>query len=64
MLGLQAGVGLRFFLLRELAIGIDVEFRPGFVIHRNRQEAATETDNDPAFILPLQVLPLILEWRF
>ena len=64
MLGLQGAVGLRFFLLRELAIGIDLEFRPGFVIHRERAEAATESDNDPAFILPMQILPLILEWRF
>lgn len=64
MLGLQAGGGVRFFLLRELAIGIDLEFRPGFVIHRELEEGATEPDNDPAFILPLQILPLIVEWRF
>ena len=64
MLGIQAAAGLRFFLLRELALGIDVEFRPGFVIHRDRPFGAMEFDNDPAFILPLQVLPLILEYRF
>lgn len=64
MLGLQAAMGLRFFLLRELAIGIDVELRPGFVIHRERPFGASEPDNDPAFILPLQALPLILEYRF
>jgi hypothetical protein len=64
MLGLQAGVGIRFFLLRELAIGLDVEFRPGLVVHRERPSGAAEPDNDPAFILPLQVLPLIVEWRF
>ena len=64
MLGLQAAAGLRFFLLRELALGIDVEFRPGFVIHRDRPFGSSEFDNIPAFILPLQVLPLILEYRF
>lgn len=64
MLGLQAGAGLRFFLLRELAIGLDIEFRPGLAVHRERPPAPAEVDNDPAFILPLQVLPLIVEWRF
>jgi hypothetical protein len=64
MLGFQASAGLRFFLLRELAIGIDVELRPGLGIHRERAEMASTTDNDPAFMLPLQILPLIIEWRF
>jgi hypothetical protein len=64
MLGFQASAGLRFFLLRELAIGIDVELRPGLGIHRERLPAASSPDNDPAFMLPLQILPLILEWRF
>ena len=64
MLGLQAAVGLRFFLLRELAIGIDLELRPGFAIHREREQAAAETTNQASFILPLQILPLIIEWRF
>jgi hypothetical protein len=64
MLGFQASAGLRFFLLRELALGIDVELRPGLGIHRERAEMASTTDNDPAFMLPLQILPLIIEWRF
>ena len=64
MLGLQAGVGVRFFLLRELALGLDVEFRPGFAVHRELPAGALEPDNDPAFILPMQILPLILEYRF
>lgn len=64
MLGLQAGAGVRFFLLRELALGIDIEFRPGLVVHRERAAGAAESDNDPAFILPLQVLPLLVEYRF
>jgi hypothetical protein len=64
MLGIQAAAGVRFFLLRELAIGIDVEFRPGLGIHRERLPAASQPDKDPAFMLPLVILPLILEWRF
>lgn len=64
MLGIQAGVGIRFFLLRELAIGFDLELRPGFAVHRELAAGATEPDNDPAFILPLQILPLTVEWRF
>lgn len=64
MLGLQVAAGVRFFLLRELALGIDLELRPGFVIHRERLPAAPEPDNDAAFILPLQILPLVLEYRF
>ena len=64
MLGLQAAAGVRFFLLRQLAIGIDIEFRPGLAVHRERPSGASEPDNDPAFILPLQILPLLVEWRF
>jgi hypothetical protein len=64
MLGLQAAAGVRFFLLRELAIGIDLEFRPGVVVHRERVSGAAESTRDPAFILPLQILPLLVEWRF
>lgn len=64
MLGLQAAAGVRFFLLRELAIGMDIEFRPGFVIHRDRPAGAAEPDNQARFILPLQILPLLVEYRF
>lgn len=64
MLGLQLGAGVRFFLLRSLAIGLDLEFRPGLVVHRERVAGALESDNDPAFILPLQILPLLVEYRF
>jgi hypothetical protein len=64
MLGLQAGAGVRFFLLRELAIGLDLELRPGFVIHREHLVAAIEPETESAFILPLQILPLLVEWRF
>ncbi|MFV8750022.1 hypothetical protein ACNOYE_05700 [Nannocystaceae bacterium ST9] len=62
-LGFQAGVGLRLFLLRELAIGLDVEFRPSLMIHRNHPPNQG-IDKDPAFSLPIQILPLIVEWRF
>ncbi|WP_106395345.1 hypothetical protein [Enhygromyxa salina] len=64
MLGFQAAAGVRFFLLRELSIGLDLELRPGLVIHRERPFAAEKADNDPAFILPLQILPLVVEYRF
>lgn len=64
MIGFQAAAGVRFFLLRELALGIDIELRPGLAVHRDRLATASEPDNDPAFILPLQILPLIVEWRF
>ncbi len=64
MLGLQAAAGVRFFLFRELAIGMDLEFRPGLVVHRERPAGALEPDNEPAFILPLQILPLLVEYRF
>jgi hypothetical protein len=62
-LGFQAAAGLRLFLLRELAIGLDVEFRPSLMIHHDRLPAAA-LDKDPAFSLPIQILPLIVEWRF
>jgi len=62
-LGFQAGVGLRLFLLRELALGLDVEFRPSLMVHRERP-AGQPADRDPAFSLPIQILPLVLEWRF
>jgi hypothetical protein len=62
-IGFQAGAGLRLFLLRELAIGLDVEFRPSLMIHHERLAGAS-LDKDPAFSLPIQILPLIVEWRF
>lgn len=62
-LGFQAGAGLRLFLLRELAIGLDVELRPSLMIHRERPPTGA-IDKDPAFSLPIQILPLIVEWRF
>jgi len=64
MLGVQAAVGVRFFLFRELAIGFDVELRPGVAVHRDRPAGLDDHENRPAFILPLQILPLIAEWRF
>lgn len=64
MLGLQAAAGVRFFLLRELAIGLDVELRPGFAVHQDRPAGLADPVNKAAFILPLQILPLIVEWRF
>ncbi|MCA9680707.1 MAG: hypothetical protein KC431_24755 [Myxococcales bacterium] len=63
-LGIQLAAGIRFFLLRELAIGIDVEFRPGLAVHRERESAAPDSSNLAGFVLPIQVLPLIVEYRF
>jgi len=63
-LGVQLAAGMRFFLLRELAIGIDVEFRPGLAVHRERESGASESKNIAGFVLPIQVLPLIIEYRF
>lgn len=64
ILGIQASAGVRFFLLRELALGIDIELRPSLAVHRERAEGATDNENLAGFVLPLQVLPLIVEWRF
>ena len=63
MLGFQASA-IWLFLLRELTIGIDIDCQPGLGIHRERLPAATQPDKDPAFMLPLQITPLLLEWRF
>lgn len=60
----QVGAGVRFFLLRELAIGIDIEFRPGLAVHREREAGATDSENVAGFVLPMHVLPLVVEWRF
>lgn len=63
VLGLQAGMGLRVFLFREFAIGLDVEFRPSVMVHKERGENEV-LDRDTKFSLPIQILPLIVEWRF
>ncbi|NVB38343.1 hypothetical protein G6O69_10925 [Pseudenhygromyxa sp. WMMC2535] len=63
-LGIQAAAGVRFFLLRELALGIDLELRPQLAVHRERADGAVDPDNQAAFVLPLQITPLILEYRF
>jgi hypothetical protein len=64
MIGVQAAAGVRFFLFREFAIGFDIELRPGVAVHQDRPAGLDAHENRPAFILPLQILPLIAEWRF
>lgn len=62
-LSVRAGLGLRIFLLRELALGVDLNLHVGFAAHRDLpQNAAAEKSGQ--FLMGLEILPLLIEYRF
>lgn len=63
-LNLRGGGGLRLFLLQDLAIGLDVNFVLGFTISKDQPVAVREASNTPNFLLGMEILPLIVEYRF
>jgi hypothetical protein len=64
-LDLRLGAGLRIFLLRDLAVGLDLNINPGFVRHKIDEEGseADEFEHATEFLLGLEI-PLVLEYRF
>ncbi|MBC8068426.1 MAG: hypothetical protein IAG13_08840 [Deltaproteobacteria bacterium] len=62
-LSLRPGGGLRFFLLDQLGIGFEIGVPVGFLVHAVRPDGGGK-DRDGAFLLGVEVLPLVVEYRF
>jgi len=62
-LNIRPGGGLRIFLLRDLALGVDLNLPIGFLVHTDVPLSASKT-RETAFLLGLEVLPLLVEYRF
>ena len=62
-LNLRPGGGVRLFLLDELALGFDINLPIGFLIHTDRP-LTEERQRESGFLLGIEILPLILEYRF
>lgn len=62
-LTIRPGGGLRLFLLDQLGIGMDVALPLGFLVHKIRDVDGAES-KDGAFLLGIEVLPLVVEYRF
>lgn len=60
---LRPGGGVRFFMLADLAIGIDLNFHVGVYGHKD-QDIGEDAKGSAQFNLGIEVLPLILEYRF
>jgi hypothetical protein len=62
-LSVRGGGGVRLFLLRDLAIGLDLNLILGLVVSRDTplsQPSETVTN----FLIGMEILPLIVEYRF
>jgi hypothetical protein len=62
-LSVRGGGGLRLFLLRNLALGVDINLALGFLISRDRP-LARPAETNANFLLGMEILPLIVEYRF
>lgn len=62
-LNIRPGGGVRIFLLRDLALGADVNIPVGFLLHTDVPLNASR-DRQAAFLLGLELLPLLIEYRF
>lgn len=62
-LSARGGGGVRLFLLEDLAIGLDLNLVIGFTRSKKR-ELAKETERFSRFLLGMEILPLIVEYRF
>jgi hypothetical protein len=63
-LNLRPGGGVRLFLLDELALGFDINLPIGFLVHTDRPRDTDERNREAGFLLGIEILPLILEYRF
>lgn len=62
-MSLRGGGGVRLFLLRDLAIGLDLNLILGFIISRDKP-LAREPETVANFLIGMEILPLIVEYRF
>ncbi len=62
-LNVRGGGGVRIFLLEELSIGMDLNLPLGFLVHRELPPAG-KGRNKGEFLFGIEVLPLVVEYRF
>lgn len=62
-LNLKPGGGVRVFLFSEFGVGADINLPIGFLVHRDVPEGGSP-DNSGEFLLGIEVLPLVAEYRF
>ena len=60
---LRLGGGVRLFLLDQLGLGLDLAFTIGFTRSRE-QGLAAEATHVTRFLFGMEILPLIVEYRF
>lgn len=60
---LKPGGGIRIFLLNTLAIGSDINLPLGALVFRER-ESGGPRERKPGFLLGIEVLPIVVEYRF
>lgn len=62
-LSLRPGGGLRFFPILDLAIGLDINFVLGFTSSKDRP-LGMPVEKKANFLFGMEILPLIIEYRF
>lgn len=62
-LSVRGGGGLRVFLLRNLALGLDLNLILGFIISKDRP-LARPSETNANFLIGMEILPLLVEYRF
>lgn len=63
-LSVRPGGGFRLFLLDQLGIGSDIGLPIGFLVHRNLEDGAEKKHTTSSFLLGVEILPLVVEYRF
>ena len=63
-LSLRGGGGLRFFPILDLGIGVDVNFVLGFEVSKDKNLGVATTEKKTNFLLGMEILPLVVEYRF
>lgn len=62
-LSVRPGAGLRFFPILDLGIGLDVNFALGFTRSKD-WPLAQPIEKNSSFLFGMEILPLIIEYRF
>jgi len=62
-LNLRPGAGLRFFVLDQLGVGMDLNVPIGFLVHTDALPAGGE-DRSGGFLIGFEIMPLTVEYRF
>lgn len=62
-MSVRGGGGLRVFLLRNLALGLDLNLILGFTISKD-QPLSQQPETNANFLIGMEILPLLVEYRF